>query len=329
MRQTASLLSAHKLQFLLPSVLALTASLAGVVINSSVLQNYFSFSQYSDTSLDPLNFSQLSEVLFGFFHQFGYRKYLSMLSLMGILSLLALVAGSYCLISSIKRVIHHKKEDSLANAIIHAFFLCFTVVMFALFLLTGSSGKYYYGLYLSLCYPWAITLVISDWTACKEKIHPLNVKRVTVACFVFNAFANIGFFFGVEAFDQPYEGLGYQNKECVSEKEATVAFLCENNYTVGYSTYWNGNVMTEMSDGKIQMINLLMDPETGNISYYDWLTSLYLRELSTENQFILISQDEVDAFTASEIFIFCTPIYEDAYHHIYRINGLDKTLLYW
>ena len=331
--QDAALLSVRKLPFLLPSILTLAASLAGVVINSSVLQKYFSFSQYTDTTLEMLNFTQFSEVLYGFFHQFGYRKNLSMLSLMGILSLLALVAGSYCLVSSIKRIFRYRREDNLGQAMINAFFLCFTVVMLALFLLTGGAGKYYYVLYLSLCYPWAITLVISDWSAWKEKIHPFHIKRIfywlTVACFLLNSLANIGFFWGVNAFDQPYEGLVYKNRDCVAQKQAAVDFLCDNGYSIGYSTYWNCNVVTEMSDGKLRMINLSLDSETGNLFYDDWLTSLYLREVPNENPFILITQQEKGSFEKSDIFSSCTAIYEDTNHCIYRIDSLDKTLFYW
>ena len=331
--QDATLLSVQKLRFLLPGILMVAASLAGVVVNSTILQTYFSFSQYTDTTLEMLNFSQLAEVLYGFFHQFGYRKNLSLLSLMGILSLLALVAGSYCLVSSVKRVFRYSREDHLGQAMINAFFLCFTVVMLTLFLLTGGYGKYYYVLYLSPCYPWAITLVISDWPACKEKIHPLNVKRIfywlTVACFLLNSLANIGFFWGVKAFDQPYEGLGYNNRDCVAQKQAAVDFLCDKGYSIGYATYWNCNVVTEISDGKLQMINLSLDSETGNLSYNDWLTSLYLREVPNENPFILITQQEKDSFEKSDIFSSCIMIYEDTYHCIYHIERLDKTLFYW
>ena len=331
--QNAALFSTRKLRFLLPGILTLAASLAGVVINSAILQTYFSFSQYTDTTLETLNFSQLSEVFYGFFHQFGYRKNLSILSLMGILSLLALVAGSYCVVSSIKRILRHHAENNLGQAIINAFFLCFTAVMLVLFLLTGGSGKYYYVLYLSPCYPWAVTVAISDWSAYKEKVHPFNVKRIfywlTVACFLMNSLANIGFFWGIQAFDQPYEGLVYKNRDCVAQKQAAVDFLCDNGYSIGYATYWNCNVVTEISDGKLQMINLSLDTESGNLFYDDWLTSLYLREVPNDNPFILITQQEKDAFKKSEFFSSCTIIYEDPYHCIYRIDCLDKTLLYW
>lgn len=38
-----------------------------------------------------------------------------------------------------------------------------------------------------------------------------------------------------------------------NEKQITATWLCENGYKAGYATYWNANVMTYFSDGKLDM----------------------------------------------------------------------------
>lgn len=323
----ASLLSSQKLQLLLCVVLMAAASLAGVIINKVIFSKYFSFLEYTETTMELLGAADFSDLLYGFFHQFGYRKGQSLLSLMGILSLPGLVAGCYCVVSSVKKLIQHEKKHDIKKAIIDVFFLSFTIVMLALFLLTGGEANYYFVLYLSLSYPWVISNVVEDLQTYKSKGNPLNVRCIfywiTFACLWVNGFANIGFYLGNETFDQHYEGLIYNNVKCVEQKVPVISFLRENDYTIGYATYWEANVMTEISDGNIQMINLLLDKETGNIEYYNWLTSLYVREIPNEKPFILVTQDEKTIFEQSDSFQFCTFAYEDEYHCVYDISAMD------
>ena len=38
-----------------------------------------------------------------------------------------------------------------------------------------------------------------------------------------------------------------------NEHEAAAAWLTENGYTQGFASFWNGNILTELSDGELEM----------------------------------------------------------------------------
>ena len=45
-----------------------------------------------------------------------------------------------------------------------------------------------------------------------------------------------------------------------AETKKVADFLIEEDLTFGYATYWNGNIVTEMSDGRVESANIA-DPE--------------------------------------------------------------------
>ena len=104
----------------------------------------------------------------------------------------------------------------------------------------------------------------------------------------------------------------------------TVTFLSENNYEIGYATYWESNIVTEITDGDIQLIPLSLDEDSGNILYFNCLTSQSLREQPNDAPFLLLTQDSKIFFEKSDSVQYCDLIYEDEYHCVYSINDLNS-----
>ena len=98
-------------------------------------------------------------------------------------------------------------------------------------------------------------------------------------------------------------------------------YLQENGYKIGYASYWNANVVTEVTDGTVHMIGVTIytDPE-GCIKYYDFLTSQWLREVPNEKPFLLI--DHYEALPENMV-PYCVQVYADACYSVYDITDLE------
>lgn len=329
-RQPA-ILSKQKLLLLVVAGLALAAAFLGYKVNTDIFPKYFTFDSYSDTNLSIRNFSELHDVVYGFLHQFGFRKSLPMLSLLGILSLGGIFTAGYCLYLAVKAIQTHKPTADLRKTIVYSFFLCYTVVMTAVFLITSSF--YYFVLYYALCLSWAAPMLLSIPEHIPQNIHPLHFKRlfswVAVLVLFVNGLANTAYFNGIEKFDQIFEGLTYQQKDTAAQMTELVDYLLENNYDAGYATFWEGNIITELSNGQIPMTNLTAkqsEDDILHICYYNWLTSQWQREAPKEKPFLILTADNAKLFEDSIHFQHCTQIYSNELYYAFSIDNLEGFL---
>lgn len=138
-----------------------------------------------------------------------------------------------------------------------------------------------------------------------------------------NGFVNSAFLISGKIFEQKYEGLGYKTYNARSYITPAVSFLQENGYDLGYAGFWNSNISTEISNGKIKMINLNMNFNDGTIYYYDWLTLKSNRSLVNKKKFILLSVDEYYKLIKNEELQKCEIVYRDDYYVIYDLTEND------
>lgn len=324
-KKISEMLTSDRTRILFFSVLSAGASFVGFLVNVGYLCKRFTFADYGSTGLQILNFAELDDVLYGFFHQFGFREQVNMISAIGILSLLGLIAGIYCVYASIQTIKRYKKEDNICTTLLSTFFLFFTGVTLFSFLVTGGDSGYYYPLYFAFCISWAAPFLIishEDVAAKKGFSFEKLFSWITVFTLLINGFANLTFFNGSKTFNQIYEGLTFYETDKKETLSGTVEYLTENDYQIGYATYWESNVLTEITNGDIRMINLFMGGEDGNLVYYNWLTSLYLREVENPKPFLLLPADFRQYFERSDSYQYCTLVYSDSYHCVYDI--LDR-----
>ena len=325
-QKLSAIISADSVKLLLFSVLSAGASFVGFLANSVYLCKRFSFVDYSSVTLSIIDPSLIDEMLYGFFHQFGFRENVSMLSLTGILSLLGFIAGIYCLYAGIQIIKRYKTEDDVNQTVLNTFLLFFTAVTVFSFVVTGGNTNYHFVLYLAFCLSWVAPLLVSfhDTVSAKKGFSLEKIFCwITIFILCTNGLANITFFNGNKTFHQIYEGLGFQEMEKKEHLSGAVDYLTKNGYDIGYATYWEGNITTELTNGQVRLINIQMDDVSGNIVYYDWLTSQYLREEEKEKPFVLLTVEGRSSFELSDSYQYCTLIYEDQYHCVYDIMNID------
>ena len=324
--EKAAMLQPERLRVLLTAGVNALASLAGLVVNKLLVKwGYMVSVEHDGNMLDLQDGAFLDEMLHGYFHQFGFRERIYLITPAGILAVLGLFLGGYAAVVAVKRLKAWNGEEDIRKAVVCNFFLFYTGVMLVVFLMTGNSG-YYYPLYLSLCLPWAVPMLLDNFFRTPKHYHVLHGKRlfawVSILILVLNGAANLTWFHGSKLFDQPYEGLTAQSPDKKQAISGFVDYAVDNGYDVGYSLYWEANLVSEMTNGKLPMISV--NGVERNLVYCNCLTSLWLREIPAQKPFFLLdAYFQPDFENNSDSAQFCELVYQDGRHCFYDIIDLE------
>lgn len=119
-----------------------------------------------------------------------------------------------------------------------------------------------------------------------------------------------------------YSGFTFKNINIVKEITPAADFLIKNDLNLGYATYWNANILTEITNGKLSIAPL----KAKEFAKYEWLTSKTLvnEAAHQENTFVLLTLAEQETFdigweyveSAQQVFI-------DDYYVIYTLTQMD------
>lgn len=326
--EKTAFLKPERLRLLIPAVCNAGASVAGLVVNKILVKMGYMVSVEPDANnLFLMDSSRINLMLHGYFHQFGFRDRISLISPAGILAMAGLFLGAYVMVIAVKRLLAGTAGQDIRKTILFLFFLCYTAVMVLVFFITGNA-VHCYPLYLSLCLPWAVPVLLDNFFRRPKNFHFLHLKRLfawlAVVLLFVNGAANLTWFHGSKLFDQPYEGLFAQD---VDKKEAISGFVdyaVENGYDVGYALHWEANLTTEMTDGYMPMISVNCLEDSGNLFYCNCLTSLWLREMPVEKPFFLLDAYYRNCFeNLSDAAQYCKLVYADSRHCFYDIIDLE------
>ena len=67
-------------------------------------------------------------------------------------------------------------------------------------------------------------------------------------------------------------------------------YLVEEGYTFGYASYWNSNIMTEVSDGKLEMANIWSFEDLDD---FRWSSRMSSYEAKKGKVFLIAGKDEL------------------------------------
>lgn len=316
----------------LPLVLAVLAgtlfSFLGLKVNTDILSQQYHFSQQSAFAIGLLPVAELQKVTYSFFHHFGFRQGNQLLSLMGILSAGGIFAGGYCIYLSFRWLLAHGNGQDIRKSLIRTLFLSVAFITLVLFVITGRDNNYHYTLYLIFILPWAILLLGAELEELPREVHILRAQKLlallTVIILLANSLANILFFHGNKKFDQVYEGLLYQDMDDCQSLSGAAAFVADNGYDLGFATFWNSNIVTEITDGRVRMVNVCLIPTMDCIIFDNWLNFFSYREQPAAKPFMMMAASEFDDFAATEAYENCVLVYQDEHYYVFDI--LDQTL---
>lgn len=110
-----------------------------------------------------------------------------------------------------------------------------------------------------------------------------------------------------------------------AEKREAAAFLEENGYDFGFATYWNANIMTELTDGAVEIANV-NDPET--LEFFRWSSPMkyYEEGYHQGRTFLLLTAQEAEEYGKARSLLAGEPVYEDAYYSVYEYGSVEELL---
>ena len=271
--------NADSVSYLTSSAFLFAGGLTGYWVNSNILAKHYTFRHYG-LSLQAFSWDRLKEYFQGILSFFGNgdgymdtpiaaRNVLSIILFTIVIVILLLAAR--------KDMRQHRKN---------CFFLLFLfmgVICFAgLYSFTDMEYKARYVFPVLIMLLPLLSLMMGGT---KEKNGGLLSKAVTLLLILSSCI---------------YYGNVATIDKTVALREK-VAMLDSQDYHFGYSTFWNGNLMTELSDGRIEIHDWLNTNTTFDLTNVDrfhrWLQLKQRKKTPEGKLFLLFTESEFENYT--------------------------------
>lgn len=303
--QLKKLLGCREFVYLFYSLVGFASSIIGYGVNAFYISRQYSFQTYDATNFisiyDGVLFGRLQNALGALLMLFGYIPDKGVISLRGVISVISFVFIGifvYCTVMCFKRL--KDERFFMVLFLITAFFVnCFAFV----FTTSTMVPRYY----------------------------------ITVFIFVLPVLA---FYFQSEklVFDKAVVGLVLAGclflstgKTVVSEitadknasKRPVAEFLAENGYHFGYATYTNANIITELTDGAVEIANV-WDPEALNDFKWSSPAKYYEEGYHEGSVFLLLTKEEANTFADAEAVKTGELIYDDGSYMVFLFDSVES-----
>lgn len=301
--------------FLLVSIAEAFFCVLGVGINSVILHRFYTFSEYTKTSLNSLKLSAFLDYLGQIIHIWGYEGCAELRDITGAAAICGLMLCAIFLLVTVF-CIHRFRSLNRIERIFLLFFVfgVFTNVVFYLFANLPVPR------YLM---PAAIMVLPLIPVALRQKDgFGRPWQTLLLAVFVFCMFVQSTNYFWYYA---------YRDKGMVPTQEEKVAsWLVENNYTKGLGTFWNSAILTELSNGRIEMWNIQSDnyySDWSSLELYEWLQVKSHRDaLPTGPVFLIVNSDEIDAINKHP-YMTAVPAFSTGKYTIFTFDSTDDMFM--
>lgn len=268
------------------SVLVCSASAGiGYIINSRFFSKIYYFVNQNNLSYtsDAFNIITLQEVVSGFLNSYGWTggKVFSFATINNAVCILLIVCTVYSIVLGIKE--KNEKPEYCRTAV---FALSAVVVFVLLYLITSMAYADRYNLPIIVITAPLLALLFDDMKF-KESIREVFPYIVVFAILISST--------------SQYKAM-LQTPE--SERKVVSDVLVNQGYYSGYATFWNANVLTELSDGKIEVWSFTPGNSLSEVEshqYINELAWLYLQKKSHAKTapegkvFVLLSSEQYDA----------------------------------
>lgn len=301
------MLQSKSILYLWYSLLGMVGSVVGYAINVAWVSRQYVFQTYDSTNFiavyQGIFLERVQNTLGSLLMLFGYIPDKGVISLRGIVTIIAFVMigiVGYCTVKTFKHCTGKKY-----------FTVLFFVVAFAVntfvFVFTNSTivPRYYITV-------WVFVLPVLAIYFAKEEIafDRMALGLLLAACLFLSTAKTVVSFIGAD-----------KNED----KRPVAEFLVENGYEFGYATYWNANIITELTDGQVEIANVLEQEE---LQYFTWSTPMkYYEEGYHEGKtFLLLTQEQVAEGVGAAREKTGEVVYEDANYVVYGFENVDALM---
>ena len=283
------------MQLLVLALCGTAAALVGLKINEH-WHGIYRFASFGQAELNLISPENFHDFLFGLLHQFGFRRGIPAISLLGLLSIAAIGVCVYFLFNCVRTVRDEALAETAGINVLRLMLPCGMMVGMALFVLNVSPRDS--ERYLIPYSVWLIPLLCEMIFHCP--VRRLMAYGVCAVCLC-NGVVNARFLAEPTSRHQHYEGLTWTDTQSVERYSPIRDYLLAEGYDLGYCTFWNGNLLTEMSDGQLRFCNLDVDEDTDKLIHYNWLMLESNRSRPAQKPFLLLNERDLSRLNADDL----------------------------
>lgn len=306
----------ERLQYLVFSILGALGALAGYALNVAVVARKYDFQTYDATNFisvyQGIFLERLQNTLGSLLMLFGYIPDKGFLSVRGMITMIAfvLLAGIVFILVRCSKELHsdgdRKGEISQRRFLLWFFVTAFVLNTFVFVFTTSTIVPRYY----ITVFMFAVPLLAVFY---EEERLPLDRYLVTAllwCCLVPAAGKTV---------------YSYISTDKNEEKHAVASFLQQEDYDFGYATYWNANIMTELTNGEVEVANL-KDPE--ELSFFHWSSpkKYYEEGYHQGRAFLLLTREEASEYAGTPVVLGGRTVYQDEHYVVYDYESVADFL---
>lgn len=311
----------EQIRYLWASMGAMVCGAVGYLVNAGFLSRMYQFQTYDATNFiviqDGVFWNRVQNAFGELLQMFGYIENRAFLSVRGVITMLAFVMLAvlgYVWVKAMQygaRAVQEKQADTETADYARSFTVLFAGVSFLLhlfvFIFTTSTMVDRY--YIPIAVFFLLTLAIyMEW----EK---LAFDRVLVCLILGGSLALAGV--------KTYYSFVSNDKN--AERYEVAEALAEEGYTFGYASYWNSNIMTEVSDGALEMANIWsMD----TLEYFRWSSKMSSYEAKDGKVFLIAAKEELQALEKNGVLQHQPVIFENERYTVFHFDSQEAFLAY-
>ena len=296
-----------EVRLLVASLVTAVAAAAGYFVSNAVLSRMYDFKSYNFIVWNrDEDWFTLDRILMDFFHEFGYENGSGVFHFGGIAAAVGLLLGCwmfFCIVRLLLRLDKLERNDKLL-----------VLLLVAMLAVCGVAYTYFHEYYL---YFWLMNMPVAIAVMAveikTEDFHILGARQLLgvglAACFTLCAVSTVR-----QEQEHPY--LAHKGLNTAAE------WLVDDGYTQGYSTFWNGNAMTELTSGKLEVWTL---QSLDRDDVPNWLQPKSHLTTDPEHPFLLIDTETDGPAENAKLIQYgdCTEVYNDGRYVIYDFADAD------
>ncbi len=304
------------------ALLALGACVIGIVavlINAVVLSKMFSFHSFGSIRFYGVNdiitgsglIGKIAAVLQGLMTEFGFNAGVILFSPRGVMNVVSLCWMALVLLATV-RCLRKLPKEAFAQRFLLLFFVFSFLINTLIFLLfqdmAGDASVFTARYYIPVLVMSIPVLAIYLHTE-RVKLYRIVACVVMLAGIVNSAIAI-------------YYALQLQ----IAKSVLAIPALEERGYTFGFADFWDANVITEATDGKIEVGNLTIEPDGIKPKYWLTRTDYYDPAYRPEKGFVLVQQETMQALPPEHPLFLLERVYEDKWNVVLEYEQKQEVM---
>jgi hypothetical protein len=233
----------RELRLFLAAFFASLAGLAGYLVNDKILSQTHYFRRFTERAWGKMDAPGWLAAMGDFFSLFGYQDGIPLFSVSGVCVAFGLVTAAAIACSAVRLLLRWKTLSFGQQAVV-AFFWSTLVLDGAIYAFTSGAQGYNNSYWLPVV-PLGFAVLQAEGET--EEFRVPSLRRLAAvafaACILLTSIGSVKYFLDVPL-------------RAVSGMEEVSQWLVDNGYTEGYGTFWNCNVVTELTSGRVEMWNV-------------------------------------------------------------------------